>query len=488
VSSADGSDGPGSERHGSDGPGGDGPGSDGHRRPLAADYRALRPEPAPGGRARHAVARQVEELGRNRTDEAYQRQASASVSSRYQERRNRRLRSISGQGAAPVLLVDGELLVTDRTWADAGARSYLLRRGLVEAPLGCDDLEPRLTRLVTTEETTVQALDDTVGELRARGFAASLTHVTTMASFIKSLGGPALGESLGAFAQYPHLGDGPGEPIRVAVVDTGIDGRHRTDGWLESVTRRPADDPATHGNDANVDLLDLQPHDGLLDIAAGHGTFVAGIIAQVAPTADISVYRALRAGGAGSELEVACALVRAVADGAQVVNLSLGGHTRFDQPSLALAAALDEIAVIERRRGEEVVIVAAAGNYGDQTPTWPAAFRRVVAVGAVTADLRPATWSTRGFWVDCSTVGEGLLSTFVQGSSSFQFTADPDTFGPDAFAYWSGTSFSAPQIAGAVARLARERSIPPRRALAELLAGGRPVPGLGQAIEILPGL
>jgi hypothetical protein len=112
----------------------------------------------------------------------------------------------------------------------------------------------------------------------------------------------------------------------------------------------------------------------------------------------------------------------------------------------------------------------------------------VVAVGAVTADLRPATWSSRGFWVDCSTVGEGVLSTYVQGSNSYQFTADPVTFGPNAFACWSGTSFSAPQVAGAVARLARERSIPPRRALVELLASGHPVPGLGQAIEILPGL
>lgn len=456
--------------------------------PFGDDYRALRPDDRVDERLRHSVRRQVDELRNNLTDPAVQRQLVRTVSSRYQERRRRTLTTLRGRGGRDVLLVGGEILVTDRTWSDRGAREYLLRRGLAEAPLGCDDLEHRLTRLVTTSDQDVQALDDTVGELRARGFAASLTHVTPMSPVIKNLGGPALGESLGPFAAYPTFGDGPGEPVRVAVIDTGIDGHERGDGWLGSVARVPVDDPSTHGNEANVDLLDIQPHDGLLDFAAGHGTFVAGVVAQVAPTAEIAVYRALRGGGAGSELEVACALVRAVKNGAQVVNLSLGGQTRFDQPSLALEAALDEIGVLEKQNGEEVLVVAAAGNYGDSVPTWPAAFRRVVAVGALTADLRPTPWSSRGFWVDCSTVGEGVLSTFVEGTESYEFTAEPDTFGPDAFAHWSGTSFAAPQVAGAVARLARERSVPPRQAYAELVAGGRQVPGFGRALEILPGV
>jgi subtilisin family serine protease len=200
------------------------------------------------------------------------------------------------------------------------------------------------------------------------------------------------------------------------------------------------------------------------------------------------MYRALRSSGLGSELEVACALLRAVQDGAQVVNLSLGSQTRGDQPSLALAAALDEITGIGRERGEDVLVVAAAGNYGDTVPTWPAAFRSVVAVGALTAGLRPAPWSSRGFWVDCSTVGEGVLSTFVEGQESYEFTADPDTFGPDSFARWSGTSFAAPQVAGAVARAMQEHDLAPRRAFAGLMASGRAVPDYGQALSILPGL
>ena len=55
------------------------------------------------------------------------------------------------------------------------------------------------------------------------------------------------------------------------------------------------------------------------------------------------MYRALGTGGTGSEIDVACALVRAVRDGAQVVNLSLGTQTQYDQPSLAIAAALEVV-------------------------------------------------------------------------------------------------------------------------------------------------
>jgi len=68
------------------------------------------------------------------------------------------------------------------------------------------------------------------------------------------------------------------------------------------------------------------------------------------------------------------------------------------------------------------------------------------------------------------------------------YTADPDTFGPDPFARWSGTSFAAPQVAGAVARLAQEYDLTPRQALARLLSSGKPVPDFGQALSILPGL
>jgi hypothetical protein len=135
----------------------------------------------------------------------------------------------------------------------------------------------------------------------------------------------------------------------------------------------------------------------------------------------------------------------------------------------------------------EAFIVAAAGNYGDTTPCWPAAFRRVVSVAALGPDMLPSQWSSRGFSVTCSTIGQGVRSTFVEGRESALIDPVPQTFGPDAWALWSGTSFAAPQITGALALLHEQYGYPLRDALRVLLAAGRPVPQFGQALRILPG-
>ncbi|CAA9247138.1 MAG: hypothetical protein AVDCRST_MAG41-1754, partial [uncultured Corynebacteriales bacterium] len=60
-------------------------------------------------------------------------------------------------------------------------------------------------------------------------------------------------------------------------------------------------------------------------------------------------------------------------------------------------------------------VVAAAGNYGTDKPVWPAAARGVVAVGALTQSMLPAPWSSHGHWVDCSVIGDGVLSVYVEG-------------------------------------------------------------------------
>jgi subtilase family serine protease len=52
---------------------------------------------------------------------------------------------------------------------------------------------------------------------------------------------------------------------------------------------------------------------------------------------------------------------------------------------------------------------------------------------------------------------------------------------------WSGTSFAAPQLAGALARL-HDSSEPLRDTLRRLLAAGRPIPDFGQSLKILPGI
>ncbi len=436
--------------------------------------------PVPGNeqsRAHAKVRQQVAELVRTPREPALRRQVARSVQARYYARTNRRVSTVAGHGTVETLVVEREIIVTRRTWEDEGARSYLEIRGLERVALDAPGIDDRIVLLRARDDLSADELDDTVAELRLRGFAASQNQVLPCSPIIKNLGGPALAQPLEPYAPFP-VEHAP----QVAVVDTGITSQARRDGWLVDVPRHE------HGTDPNVDPLDVEPRDGFLDLCAGHGTFVAGVVARVAPMATIRVYRALLGGGVGTEIDVAAAIVRAVEDGADIVNLSLGSVTLYDQPSLAVEAALERIEEIEREQGREVLVVAAAGNGGDTRPMWPAAFRQVVSVAGLTADHHAAPWSSHGFWVDCSTVAEGICAPFVQGKESYEFTADPDDFPADSFALWSGTSFAAPQVAGQVAALMHEHGVGARRAYALLRATGTAVPDYGRALRILPGV
>ena len=156
---------------------------------------------------------------------------------------------------------------------------------------------------------------------------------------------------------------------------------------------------------------------------------MAGIIQQIAPAADIRMYRAIDSEGIGSELAVAREMIQAVKDGAEILNLSLGCQTQDNIPPIAIRAALEVIGGLKRGQDREVLIVAAAGNYGDSTPCWPGAFSRVVSMAGLAPDMLPTAWSSYGSWVTCSTVGPGLRSTYVEGRESSAVDPDPQTFG-----------------------------------------------------------
>ena len=358
-----------------------------------------------------------------------------------------------------------------------GPEGYLDHIRMEASDVECDELRGRVLRLTPrgSEEMTPQQLADIAKTLRNRGFTASLSYVTPTASVVKGMGAPQPADPP---TGPPQFGDGTREPAKVAIIDTGRSGQNRSDGWLQGVT----------GDIDPLDRFPLPDGDGYLDLAAGHGTFVAGIVRQVAPRAQVRVYRAVDSDGIGSEVSVACEMIRAVKeDEAQIINLSLGCQTHDDLPPIAIAAALEVIGDWERETGQEVLVVAAAGNYGDPRPCWPAAFRQVISVAALVPGLLPAPWSSRGFWVTCSTIGQGVRSTYVEGRESPLLDPDPRNFGPDAWGVWSGTSFTAPQITGALARLHEEYGYPLREALRLLLDAGQPVPGYGRALKILPG-
>jgi len=223
-------------------------------------------------------------------------------------------------------------------------------------------------------------------------------------------------------------------PIVVAVLDTGIIAHPWFTGtsWFDQVDR------------ADFDEIPAKPDFELRD-QTGHGTFVAGTILRRAPQAHLLIERVLSDDGSCDELTLLTGLanVHRKAAGAviDVINLSLGCYTLDDEPSPHLAEAL-------ARFGNRTVIVAAAGNHDSSRPFWPAALKHVHAVGALNPSGRGrAQFSNYGWWVDACAVGENVTGPFLTVR-----THEGQSF--DGFASWSGTSFTAPKLAGAVAEVA----------------------------------
>lgn len=92
--------------------------------------------------------------------------------------------------------------------------------------------------------------------------------------------------------------------------------------------------------------------------------------------------------------------------------------------------------------------MAAAGDDGDRTPSYPAAYPRVVGVGAVNNDGSVAGFSTRGGFVDVSAPGTSILSTVPRGGDRGYYER------------YSGTSQAAPVVSG-VAGLLASRGMEP---------------------------
>jgi hypothetical protein len=418
------------------------------------------------------VRRQVGNLGLRGQDESVRRELAEGLLRRRVARDEpmRYVPVMSSQRGFDMLVVGGELLIRRTALDDARVEAYLRTIPFDERE-DIEGLDNRVVRL-RNDTLSTQRLNDIARFLRRQGVQVSLNHVAPSGPIGKALAGPEPTESTLPFV------DGP-SGAEVAVVDTGIAPDLRTDGWLRAW--------AVPRDAQNEDqLYDPPVQDQVLTWAAGHGTSVAGVVQQIEPGVHIRMYRGLDVDGQNDEVQVSVAMVQAVVDGARVLNCSFGTETLDDQPPIAMQVALE---LIQEIAGDEAVLVAAAGNFGSSRPCWPAAFRSVLSVASLTWDGRPSEWSNRGFWIDCCTVGEGILTPYVVGRESSEVDFDPDQFDPpDPWALWSGTSFAAPQVTGAIARLRRQQpGMTPREAVRQLLSGGKLVPDYGRALKFLPG-
>jgi subtilisin family serine protease len=234
--------------------------------------------------------------------------------------------------------------------------------------------------------------------------------------------------------------------ITIAVVDTGAD-----------VTAPDLGSKQPHAYSIRHRSADVAD-------ANGHGTFVAALaagsatngdgIAGVAGAAGLMVVQAGAPDGSFTDVDEAAAIVYAVDRGAKIVNLSLGGP---------------ETSVTERRAVDYAVskgalLVAAAGNGGRRgnAVEYPAALLQPVGsngVGgrglSVAASDRAgarAAFSSSGSHVSLAAPGASVFSAVASTSSEARYprTALPGSVG-GLYGYASGTSFAAPQIAGAAA-------------------------------------
>ncbi|ANZ43009.1 peptidase S8/S53 subtilisin kexin sedolisin [Lentzea guizhouensis] len=224
--------------------------------------------------------------------------------------------------------------------------------------------------------------------------------------------------------------------IRVGVLDTGISSGaqlEHPDWFKDRFFKEPDDvDPAyTSG--------------ALFGLQGGHGTFVAGVIQSAACGVAFDPEVALDVNGFGDEERLVAKIAEMGKKRLDLLNLSLGCYTEDDVASEPLRNAINALP-------PETVVVASAGNRGDQRPSWPAAFCRVTAVAALAQNsdglIIPACYSSFGHWVDACAIGN-RSSTYLKGE--WKLPGEPGATPFALWAYWSGTSFAAPWVTGRIA-------------------------------------
>lgn len=214
-----------------------------------------------------------------------------------------------------------------------------------------------------------------------------------------------------------ELGTGAtGKGIKVGIVDTGIDLDHED---IPNVA-------------AHVSFVSSEPDGNDLH---GHGTWCAGDVAAImgnakgvagiAPEVELYAIKVLSQYGSGTLLGVVKAIDWAIENELDILSMSLGassGHSSLED-------------AIKRATDAGLIIVAAAGNDGRETLSYPAAYPDVIAVGSLNKEEGKSNFSNSGAGIDTASFGESILGLWKN----------------NGYATVSGTSMATPNVTGLLA-------------------------------------
>jgi hypothetical protein len=262
-----------------------------------------------------------------------------------------------------------------------------------------------------------------------------------------------------------------GDGVFISIIDTGlIHAVAASHPWLAGVNGAPEDPYQTLANGSTI----IAPY-------AGHGTFVAGVARCMAPKAAAYVERAFDIAGANYETMLPASMAHALDQDPNILQLTFCTTTRKDLSLITF----DDFFETRIRFMKGLVVLAPAGNADQERLTWPAAYREVLSVGALSTNWRDRAWfSNYGKWVDVYAPGQNLVNAFPQGT---YVTTEPPVGEQRDFsgmAIWSGTSFSTPVVAGLIAARMSRSGENARQAADSLLrlASNQAIPGLGAVL------
>ena len=199
--------------------------------------------------------------------------------------------------------------------------------------------------------------------------------------------------------------------VRIGIVDTGI----------QNPNHPAIKDKIVAGHNFSLDRKKKND----ISSTTYHGMAVASVITRINPNVELVIAKVLNYWGEGTPNTTADGIIYCVNQGCKIINCSVAGP-----PSKKLEEA------VKYANDKEVIVVAASGNDGKTTKYYPACYPDVVTVGAADNEGNRADFSTHNECVDILALGVDIEVAFRDGTIK-------DT----------GTSFSAPLIAGKISLL-----------------------------------